>query len=151
MAANYVIWPAAHFINFRFVPSEQRILYNNVVSVCLSPIWSSSYRQPLRDLCQHATPSLDRIISVRAPSKELSCQCFSAFRESQVVNIPWVDLFSLRQDFQICMQGMVQRVVKVTFYLGGVDCLALPGLERSLPTHLLHSARAVAVRPLHYP
>jgi len=28
-----VIWPAAHFINFRFVPTEQRILYNNVVSV----------------------------------------------------------------------------------------------------------------------
>lgn len=31
--ANYVLWPAAHFINFRFVPTEHRILYNNCVSV----------------------------------------------------------------------------------------------------------------------
>lgn len=33
IVANYILWPAAHFINFRFVPSEQRIAYNNVVSV----------------------------------------------------------------------------------------------------------------------
>jgi protein Mpv17 len=33
LAANYVIWPLAHVINFRFVPSEYRILYNNVVCV----------------------------------------------------------------------------------------------------------------------
>jgi Mpv17 / PMP22 family len=24
--ANYILWPGAHFINFRFVPSEHRIL-----------------------------------------------------------------------------------------------------------------------------
>jgi protein Mpv17 len=28
-----MIWPAAHLINFRFVPSEYRILYNNVVCI----------------------------------------------------------------------------------------------------------------------
>ncbi len=33
MAANYVLWPFAHFVNFRFVPNEHRILYNNVVAV----------------------------------------------------------------------------------------------------------------------
>jgi protein Mpv17 len=33
LAANYMIWPLAHLINFRFVPSEYRILYNNVVCV----------------------------------------------------------------------------------------------------------------------
>ena len=33
IVANYILWPVAHFINFRFVPSEQRIAYNNVVSV----------------------------------------------------------------------------------------------------------------------
>lgn len=33
LAANYAIWPLAHLINFRFVPSEYRILYNNVVCV----------------------------------------------------------------------------------------------------------------------
>lgn len=33
LAANYMIWPLAHLINFKFVPSQYRILYNNVVCV----------------------------------------------------------------------------------------------------------------------
>ena len=33
VAANYVIWPAAHVISFKFVPSSQRILYNNVIAI----------------------------------------------------------------------------------------------------------------------
>ena len=33
LAASYSLWPAAHAINFKFVPSSQRILYTNVVSV----------------------------------------------------------------------------------------------------------------------
>eukprot|EP00877_Chromochloris_zofingiensis_P014721 jgi/Chrzof1/9502/Cz04g05160.t1 len=33
LAANYMVWPLAHVINFRFVPSEFRILYNNAVCV----------------------------------------------------------------------------------------------------------------------
>lgn len=33
LAANYAIWPLAHIINFKFVPSQFRILYNNVVCV----------------------------------------------------------------------------------------------------------------------
>jgi protein Mpv17 len=33
LAANYMIWPLAHLINFRFVKSEYRILYNNAVCV----------------------------------------------------------------------------------------------------------------------
>ncbi len=33
VVANYILWPAAHFINFRFVPNQHRILYNNCVSV----------------------------------------------------------------------------------------------------------------------
>jgi protein Mpv17 len=33
LAANYMIWPLAHVINFRFIPSEFRILYNNVVCI----------------------------------------------------------------------------------------------------------------------
>ena len=35
LAASYTLWPAAHAINFKFVPSSQRILYTNVVSVRL--------------------------------------------------------------------------------------------------------------------
>lgn len=33
VAANYVIWPAAHIISFKYVPSQQRILYNNSVAI----------------------------------------------------------------------------------------------------------------------
>lgn len=33
LLANYAIWPLAHLINFRFVPSQQRILYINAVQV----------------------------------------------------------------------------------------------------------------------
>lgn len=33
LAASYGLWPAAHAINFKFVPSSQRILYTNIVSV----------------------------------------------------------------------------------------------------------------------
>lgn len=33
LAANYMIWPLAHLINFKYVPSQYRILYNNVVCI----------------------------------------------------------------------------------------------------------------------
>ncbi|KIY95774.1 Protein SYM1 [Monoraphidium neglectum] len=33
LAANWAIWPAAHIVNFRFVPSQFRIAYNNVVAI----------------------------------------------------------------------------------------------------------------------
>lgn len=33
LAANYTIWPIAHMVNFRWVPSQYRLLYNNVVSI----------------------------------------------------------------------------------------------------------------------
>mmetsp|Transcript_1490 Transcript_1490/g.4517 ORF Transcript_1490/g.4517 Transcript_1490/m.4517 type:complete len:194 (+) Transcript_1490:115-696(+) len=33
MKVNWTVWPLAHLINFRFIPSSQRILYINVVQV----------------------------------------------------------------------------------------------------------------------
>lgn len=33
MALNYVLWPAANIVNFKYVPPEQRILYCNCVAV----------------------------------------------------------------------------------------------------------------------
>lgn len=33
MVANYMVWPLAHFASFKWVPTEYRVLYNNVVSV----------------------------------------------------------------------------------------------------------------------
>ena len=33
LLANWTIWPAANFINFAFIPAEQRILYVNIVYV----------------------------------------------------------------------------------------------------------------------
>lgn len=34
LLANYAVWPLAHALNFYFVPTEQRILYNNFVAIC---------------------------------------------------------------------------------------------------------------------
>eukprot|EP00884_Botryococcus_braunii_P003689 jgi/Botrbrau1/13320/Bobra.0315s0017.1 len=42
VVANYILWPVAHFINFRFVPSQHRILYNNLVAVFWNA-WLSSF------------------------------------------------------------------------------------------------------------
>ena len=41
LIASYTLWPAAHAINFKFVPSQQRILYTNIVSVSTAvfPEW----------------------------------------------------------------------------------------------------------------
>ncbi|KAK9808300.1 hypothetical protein WJX73_009459 [Symbiochloris irregularis] len=36
VVANYILWPGAHWINFKYVPTQHRILYNN----CVSIIWS---------------------------------------------------------------------------------------------------------------
>uniref|UniRef100_A0A7S0G6S3 Peroxisomal membrane protein MPV17 n=1 Tax=Rhodosorus marinus TaxID=101924 RepID=A0A7S0G6S3_9RHOD len=33
MKVNWTVWPIAHLINFRFIPSSQRILYINVIQV----------------------------------------------------------------------------------------------------------------------
>jgi len=33
LQAGWKLWPAAHVINFAFVPTQHRILYTNVISV----------------------------------------------------------------------------------------------------------------------
>lgn len=38
LIASYTLWPAAHAINFKFVPSQQRILYTNIVSVSTATV-----------------------------------------------------------------------------------------------------------------
>lgn len=37
LAANFTLWPMAHLVNFKFVPPEQRILFNNVVAI----VWTT--------------------------------------------------------------------------------------------------------------
>ncbi|CAK0787179.1 hypothetical protein CVIRNUC_010395 [Coccomyxa viridis] len=37
MIANFAVWPIAHLINFKFIPSQQRILYIN----CCQILWSA--------------------------------------------------------------------------------------------------------------
>ena len=32
--AGFAIWPLAHIVNFRFVPTQQRVLFVNGVTVC---------------------------------------------------------------------------------------------------------------------
>jgi hypothetical protein len=49
VAANYVIWPAAHVISFKYVPSSQRILYNNTIAIfwnCYLSIMASGKSTP---------------------------------------------------------------------------------------------------------
>ena len=43
LIASYTLWPAAHAINFKFVPSQQRILYTNIVSVSTAICVSSTF------------------------------------------------------------------------------------------------------------
>jgi protein Mpv17 len=52
IVANYILWPGAHFINFRFVPSEHRILYNNVVSVAWNAYLSTLSHDAVLDTSQ---------------------------------------------------------------------------------------------------
>ncbi len=33
LLAGYALWPVAHAINFRFIPTKQRVLYINIVQV----------------------------------------------------------------------------------------------------------------------
>lgn len=42
LKANYLLWPAAHVVNFGFVPSEQRILYIN----CVAVVWYDARGAP---------------------------------------------------------------------------------------------------------
>ena len=40
MLANFAVWPIAHLINFKFIPSQQRILYINCIQVRIN-FWHS--------------------------------------------------------------------------------------------------------------
>jgi protein Mpv17 len=33
LAANYLFWPLVHMFNFRYVPTEWRVLYNQVMCI----------------------------------------------------------------------------------------------------------------------
>jgi len=43
MIVGYMLWPAAHIINFRFIPSAQRVLYINLITIFWTTYlsWSS--------------------------------------------------------------------------------------------------------------
>lgn len=66
LLAGYKLWPAAHVINFAFIPTEQRILYVSVVSVLWTAIASRIANEP---------PKRDPAISVprteQRPSRDL--------------------------------------------------------------------------------
>lgn len=40
MICSYKLWPAAHIINFSFIPASQRVLYTNIVSIAWTYILS---------------------------------------------------------------------------------------------------------------
>ena len=43
LLANYAVWPIAHLINFKFIPSSQRILYINFCQVDLCKLPEPSH------------------------------------------------------------------------------------------------------------
>ena len=60
LLAGYTVWPLVHVINFRFIPSSQRVLYINCVQARFSPqpaLLPCFLAQPGRDvskpLCLH--------------------------------------------------------------------------------------------------
>jgi hypothetical protein len=62
LLANYTVWPLAHALNFYYVPTAQRILYNNFVAVCLT-----------RACLQHACKYVHSVKFALGP--ELRCYC----------------------------------------------------------------------------
>lgn len=46
MKVNWTVWPLAHIINFRFVPSSQRILYINTIQIGYNAFLSFSAASP---------------------------------------------------------------------------------------------------------
>ena len=56
LLAGYTVWPLVHVINFRFIPSSQRVLYINCVQVrtraCLGPLFRLPWQlQAMRAPC----------------------------------------------------------------------------------------------------
>jgi hypothetical protein len=47
LKANYMLWPAAHCINFAFIPGDQRILYINCVAVLWTVVLSTAAAAPV--------------------------------------------------------------------------------------------------------
>lgn len=41
LKVNWLVWPAAHIFNFRFVPDSQRVLYINLIAVGYNAFLSS--------------------------------------------------------------------------------------------------------------
>ena len=66
MIANYAVWPVAHLINFKFVPSQQRILYINCCQ---------ARRRSAAVLSFHLFSSL---VVPRAERRAMAWTCFNA-------------------------------------------------------------------------
>ena len=47
LLANWAMWPLAHYINFKYVPTDGRILYNNCIAVAWCAILCSTICQSL--------------------------------------------------------------------------------------------------------
>jgi len=47
MLVNWQVWPLAHLVNFRFIPSSQRILYINTIQIGYNVFLSSMVAKPV--------------------------------------------------------------------------------------------------------
>jgi hypothetical protein len=79
LKANYMLWPAAHVINFAFVPASQRILYVNVIAVRTQARFLSCGQCRPHVSTDTSTPAL----CLPIPAMEIECEahvcrCFGA-------------------------------------------------------------------------
>ncbi|KAA8499192.1 Protein SYM1 [Porphyridium purpureum] len=56
MLVNWKVWPIAHVINFRFVPSSQRILYINFIQVGYNAFLSTMSNAPKKQAADEVPP-----------------------------------------------------------------------------------------------
>lgn len=68
VAANYVIWPAAHVISFKYVPSHQRVLYNNVIAI----FWNAYLSIVAADSGMDANQMVDAAAAVQGAGDSLA-------------------------------------------------------------------------------
>ncbi len=82
LLAGYTVWPLVHVINFRFIPSSQRVLYINCIQASVSPepplpLFCTIWQGPVHRACSSLAPRLFVILcgDVANPFSSAVCHC----------------------------------------------------------------------------
>lgn len=75
LIAGWKLWPAAHVVNFLFIPNQHRILYTNIISVAgtyiLSMAASGDHTAQKKDSKKKKTKKSERILEADGPNEVL--------------------------------------------------------------------------------